>query len=258
MGDQKKETGCDVKSCHVVKTEVEDGVVFFLINVESATESWSVKKRYSQFEELQHTVMSGSLSRKVPAGCELPPKKLKLFTKHTSPTFIEERRVLLENYLKTLLKVKEIAQSPVFTRFLTTDKQENKVVEKKTQKMPDDVEITHVHVPSTRTMSDHVLYQVDVSNARKPQNFSKWTVLKRFTQFADMDALVRASFEGTPAVLEQLPPPPRKEVKILSDHMDDVFIQHRRVLLENYLQKMLIVEEVVRNKDFLAFLGVNL
>ena len=73
-----------------------------------------------------------------------------------------------------------------------------------------------------------------------------------------MDAAVRAAFEDNTEILEQMPPAPRREAKILTDHMDDVFIQQRRVLLENYLQKMLELEEVVRNKDFLQFLGVNL
>eukprot|EP00808_Paulinella_micropora_P000495 g26898.t1 len=287
MGDKEKakEENVDVKSVSVVKADVQDGVVWFLVNVagKEPSDIWSVKKRYSQFEELQSTIQSSALSAKVPKGCELPPKKLKLFTSHTSPAFIEERRVLLESYLQTLLKVKEIGSSAVFTRFLTSDKQEKKVEKKAKQTMPEDVEITHVCVPNTRTMSDHVLYQVDVCNSRKPQNFSKWTVLKRFTQFADMDALVRASFEGNPSILEQMPPPPKKETKLLNDHLDDVFINHRRVLLESYLQKMIQIEElllyvstttacccrailqkriqieeVVRNKDFLFFLGVSL
>jgi len=39
--------------------------------------------------------------------------------------------------------------------------------------------------------------------------------------------------------------------------MDDTFVEHRRVLLQNYLSNMLGVIEVVRNKDFLVFLGVD-
>lgn len=247
----------EIKKASIPDSKVEEGVVFFLINVDSGFDSWSVKKRYSQFEDFQSVLLASPLARKIPPNVGLPPKRLKLFTDHSSPAFIEERRVLLESFLQSLLKVPALAKSEPVVNFLNSDKQVSKAEKKKEAELPDDVEITHIEVPSTRTMSDHVLYQVDVSNSRKPKTFSKWTVLKRFTQFYDMDAAVRAAFEGQEEILAKLPPPPERQFKLFTDHMDDVFIQQRKVLLENYLQRMLRVEEVVRNKDFLQFLGVQ-
>jgi len=247
----------EIKSATVPSHKIEEGVVFYDINVDSPYNSWSCKKRYSQFEELQTSLQQSDLAKKIPPGCELPPKRFKIFISHLSPAFIEERRVLLEAFLKKLVGQKDIASCSIFVKFLTTDKQEIKVEAKKTMDLPEDVEITGVSIPATRTMSDHVLYQIDVTNNRKRKTFSKWTVLKRFTQFFDMDTAVRNAFADKPEILEKMPPPPERKAKLFNDHMDDVFIEQRRVLLDNYLNKMLQCEDVVRNKEFLVFLGVS-
>ncbi len=128
---------------------------------------------------------------------------------------------------------------------------------KETQ-LPEDVEVTSVAIPQTRMMSDHVLYQVDVVNERKRRSFQKWTVLKRFAQFVEMDEALRAAFAHRPDVMSSLPSLPEKVYKVIQDHMDDHFVEKRRVLLENYLQKLLLVTPVLYNTDFLAFLGVSL
>jgi len=235
------------------------GVVFYFINVDgSFNNSWSVAKRYSQFEELHSALLLSDLAKKIPPGCNLPPKRLKLLTSHVTPAFIEQRRVLLEAYLKRLLKVEDIANSSLVTKFLSSDVQKEKEPEvKKKTDLPDDVEVTSITIPATRQMSDHVLYQIDVTNARKDAPFDKWTVLKRFGQFYDMDCAVRAAFLDKLDLLQKLPEPPERKAKIFNDHMDDTFVEHRRVLLQNYLSNMLSVIEVVRNKDFLVFLGVD-
>lgn len=124
--------------------------------------------------------------------------------------------------------------------------------------MPDDVEVTDVKIPSTRTMSDHILFQIDVVNSRKRQSFSKWTVLKRFGQFYEMDQLVRSQLmQEHPEAVERMPFAPNRKSKLLSDHLDPAFVEQRRVLLESYLKKMLTILPVVRNEAFLAFLGVE-
>jgi hypothetical protein len=73
------------------------------------------------------------------------------------------------------------------------------------------------------------LYQIDVVNVRKRKSFSKWTVLKRFGQLYDMDVAVRAEFAEQPTFLASLPPPPERKLKVLSDHMDDGFVEQRRM-----------------------------
>lgn len=240
------------------KSDETAGVVFYFVNVEGSFNTWSVAKRYSQFEELHSALLLSDLAKKLPAGCDLPQKRWKMFTSHVTPAFIEQRRVLLESYLKRLLKVEDIANSSILTKFLSTDVQKEKPAEAKQKtELPEDVEVTSISIPATRQMSDHVLYQIDVTNARKDAPFDKWTVLKRFGQFYDMDCAVRAAFIDRPEFLEKLPEPPERKAKLFNDHMDDTFVEHRRVLLANYLNNMLNSIEVVRNKDFLVFLGVD-
>jgi len=167
--------------------------------------------------------------------------------------------------LKKLTAVDEIAKADAFLKFLTADRVADATTDAKNDakaptldELPEDVEVTGVAIPGTRLMSDHVLYQIDVVNARKRKTFSKWTVLKRFGQFYDMDTLVRASFAENLQVLAAMPPQPQRRAKLFNDHMDSAFVESRRVLLENYLQKMMCVIDVVRNKDFLQFIGVNI
>jgi len=235
-----------------------EGTVYYIINVQGSFNKWSVQKRYSQFETLAADVLAEMAGKPLPAGAELPPKRIKLFTSHVSPAFIEERRVLLEAYLKKLVSVERLARSNCLTRFLTSDRTETAAETKEdVYELPEDVEITGISIPATRSMSDHVLYQIDVTNSRKRKTFSKWTVLKRFGQFFDMDSALRAGYVDQPDILASLPAPPQRKAKLFNDHMDDTFVEQRRVLLENYLNKLLLNEYAVRDKHFLTFLGVS-
>jgi len=259
--DDKNEKSVDkneIKEISVPNGEVTEGVAFYVLNVKThGGEEWSCMKRYSMFEELSTNLQNDSCGRRIPTGLELPPKKIKLFVSHVSPQFIEDRRCLLENYLKRLMKISEIANSQPIKDFMTEDKQTEKKDDKEKVELPPDVEITGITIPTTRTMSDHILYQIDVVNARKRKTFSKWTVLKRFGQFYEMDTAVRVSLEDKPAILETLPPAPQRKAKLIVDHMDDTFVEQRRVLLENYLKLMLSCDAVIRNREFLNFLGVS-
>eukprot|EP00479_Gromia_sphaerica_P004012 TRINITY_DN14753_c0_g1_i1.p1 TRINITY_DN14753_c0_g1~~TRINITY_DN14753_c0_g1_i1.p1 ORF type:complete len:242 (+),score=21.79 TRINITY_DN14753_c0_g1_i1:140-865(+) len=184
-------------------------------------------------------------------------KKIKLFQSHVDEDFIEERRALLDNYLRKLVSIPDIAKSQEIANFLNNDKSEVPAQEQKRaprehnpDDFPEDQEITDISIPSTRTMNDHVLYQIDVSNQRKRRTFSKWTVLKRFGQFHVMDEKVRLDLANRPDVLEAMPVRPSRKAKIWHDHMDDDFIEERRVLLENYLTKLLSIPEVAMNQHF--------
>jgi len=243
----------------VPSSQVIEGVVFYTINVTGNINSWSISKRFSQFEELHSNLLEELMLEELPKGCALPPKKLKLFSSHLSPAFIEERRILLENYLKKLLSMKETNKAKALALFFTTDKTTFYQVQedKDTPDLPDDVEVTHVCIPATRTMTDHVLYQIELTNSRKRKSFSKWTVLKRFVQFYDMDLALRTSFANDPDALAQLPPPPERKSKLWTDHLSPAFVEERRALLENYLKKLIRIEKVVRNPEFLEFIGVK-
>lgn len=255
----------EIKSISVISSKLDaNETVFYIFRVvEAGGNSYLCAKRYSQFESLQSDILASG--RPLPQNAGLPPKRFKLFVTHTTPAFIEERRVLLENFLRKLCQVPDIAQGAPFTAFLGSDREQDTEQTQKieqdqknySQSMPEDVEITGVTIPATRTMSDHVLYQIDLENNKKRQSFSRWTVLKRFGQIYDMDAQLRAEFAGQLHILSAMPQLPARQVKIMTNHLDQAFVESRRVLLENYLSKMLRVVDVVRNRTFLTFLGVD-
>jgi hypothetical protein len=118
-------------------------------------------------------------------------------------------------------------------------------------------ELTGLTIPSFRIMTDHVLYQIDCINNKKRRTFSKWSLLKRFEQFYELDSQLRRYYSITPEILNSLPLVPSKKAKILHDHSDPQFIEQRRILLEAYLIKMLKHQQARKSKDLLQFLGVD-
>lgn len=257
MSSKKK----GVTDVAIPTAELKAGVVYYNIWACMEGAQWKASKRYSEFLGLHEALHNVGIF--VPDSVKIPPKKPKLFVAHSDTGFIEERRVLLENYLKRIMETKGVPTCAPLTEFLGDTQLDQQHYRKPSREVlmmndaPDDVEITGVSIPTTRVMSDHILYRVDVVNIRKRKTFSKWTMMKRFGQFYEMDAMMREEFKDVPSVLEQLPPTPQRRAKLLNDHMSDGFIEERRVLLENYLNKLIRVMPVVRHKDFLSFLGVS-
>merc|ERR1712129_621163 len=62
-----------------------------------------------------------------------PDKRLKLFTDHFNEHFIENRRMLLDNYLQRILANRYLRHSEIFLSFLTPPDNE----EMDTKKLPD-------------------------------------------------------------------------------------------------------------------------
>jgi len=253
MTDTKDE---DKYSITIPSYKLIEGVVFYHIVVHHGAAKWTISKRFSQFEQLQTCIFTDFAV--LPAGCELPPKRMKIFTAHDNPAFIEERRCLLEAYLKRLLTVEKMRKYEPMLQFLDSNREDYNVEESKLSPddLPSDVEITDVRIPATRQMSDHTLFQIDCLNHRKRKSFQKWTVLKRFGQFVDVDATIRASLSEQPEVIARMPAAPERRSKLIYDHLDANFVEQRRVVLENYLNKLLRDPVICRNKTFLTFLGV--
>jgi hypothetical protein len=79
-------------------------------------------------------------------------------------------------------------------------------------------------------------------------------VQRRFSDFDELDCLVRSVFKGH-HLYENLPSLPTKSVKLLTDHLNASFIEERRAKLEAYLRKLCAVPHVVQDPDVLEFLG---
>lgn len=115
--EQSKEL---VHSITVPCGETYNGTVYYTLDVQGTRTRWTVKKRYTQLENLHIDLIQLFLDdANLP---ELPPKKLKLFQSHTSPKFIQERQQLISTYLQRLVHTPKLAKSKRFHDFITTDR----------------------------------------------------------------------------------------------------------------------------------------
>ncbi|KAJ7293639.1 syntaxin [Mycena rebaudengoi] len=75
------------------------------VEIRANPRGWSVWRRYSEFDDL-HAELTKTTGAAPPA--PLPQKhSLSIFRSHTDPKLLEERRIGLETYLRTILSAKE-------------------------------------------------------------------------------------------------------------------------------------------------------
>lgn len=223
--------------------------VYYVINVKIDGDGHVVLKRYKQFEKL-HNKLCKRYNHKLP---HFPVKKVKAFTNHNGSYFVEKRRALLDNYCKKLLQNRQTQQSQEVIQFFSEDKDSNREFQYEViPAFPREQEVTDISIPKYRKMTDHILYTLDVTNEHTGSN---WIVLKRFTQFRDMDKKLRKILPEE--IKERLPKRPKRKSKVWRDHMNPEFIEERRVMMENYLRRVLCVPQVAHSEQFLKFLGVG-
>ncbi|MES1909125.1 MAG: hypothetical protein MHM6MM_001925 [Cercozoa sp. M6MM] len=281
----------------------DEVITYSIVMIGEDGSAWRVWRRYSAFESLRQTLKQHSPNVRVPRLPPKTPKLLvahgnvdvyvsisvstsmyvhmvcvyacmrlclrsmsmPMCTPADSPHLLQERLVLLDNFITRSLAMPTLKSLPAFTAFLTDGGEllENEEADahlpplERPIEFPKTQEITDVRIPSVRHVGDHVIYRIDVSNANKRQSFGQWTVLKRYTQFFAMDEKLRADFRLDVEFLQTMPQLPPRRPKMLSDHMDSEFIEQRRALLEAYLRCMLRVRRIASNATFLEFLGVH-
>jgi regulator of vacuolar morphogenesis len=77
----------------------------YQIDVQAHVRSWSMWRRYSEFDDLHIELTKATGS---PPPCPLPPKhKFSIFRSHSDPALLEERKTGLEAYLRAILSAKE-------------------------------------------------------------------------------------------------------------------------------------------------------
>jgi len=111
-------------------------------------------------------------------------------------------------------------------------------------------EVTTIHIPDHRVAANVVFYEIVVSNDEL-----RWNLWVRYSTFAYLHALMKDLVEGLGDKLKvDLPPFPDKRLKALTNHFSDSFIENRRALLENYVQKINEHRTLRYAEDFLIFL----
>lgn len=248
-------------------------VTYFQVQVaptskDSSIQPFQISKRYTQFEELYNDLLKQFPTAQIPP---LPSKRFKIFVNHSDPGFIEQRRVLLETFMKKISEADDLMGSNHTKLFLETDRTElisSKSEEKgldygyADDKIPSNIgeyvseEVTAVWIPAIKEMSDHTLFQIHCSNGDKNNHadLSEWVSLKRYQDFVELDEKLRANF---PTIVSHFPPLPEKAIRFMTDHNSPAFIEQRRAVLENYLKRMIRIEQVVNDKNFLRFLNAD-
>jgi hypothetical protein len=255
-----------IESSTIIGTKIANEVTHFVIEVRTETKTWCTIKRYSNFEQFHELLLSLIPYESLPVGCVLPGKRLKLWYNHSDRDFLEERILLLDNYMLRCIQLaaKVPSINELFVGFLSTDAI---VIEVPTflptkqrlteHRFQDDSEVTYVEINTVRVVNDHVLYQIDCTNSNLQHDDQRfqWTVLKRFHQFFDLDNMLRSFFSHRPDVTQQFFPLERSN-KFLYDHLDPHFIEQRRLVVECYIQRLLLLEPVLYCEIFLSFIGV--
>jgi len=253
---------------------LKEGPVVYEIHVSNQKCEWNIWHRFQTFQLLHQMLKDFIADERL--NCKLPImpfRHFKLVIDHKSKDFCEERRVLLDNYLKTVLSTKVLRDSSILIGFLSHS-DEGLSDEKVSQEEIDEYErakvenimvtdenddITSVSIPLFRVVgSEYVLYSLSVHNMNKDQEYSQWNVLHRFSEFKDYDTELREYLTlNAPRLLVKLPQLPMKEPKMIRDHFSEDFIEKRRLLLESYIQRVIKVQEFRRYPLTVKFLGVR-
>ncbi len=87
------------------------------------------------------------------------------------------------------------------------------------------------------------MYEVDVSNKKL-----RWNLWFRYEFFDVLHQMMQELVTelSTPENRIILPPFPEKRLKSFTDHFNEHFIENRRMLLENYLQRTLIIQSLFK------------
>lgn len=117
------------------------------------------------------------------------------------------------------------------------------------------VRIPRAHIIGPYTSSESsrgtVLYEINTV-----LNDKETVVRRRFSDFDELDCLVRSVFQGH-HLSSNLPPLPSKHMKLLMDHTTSDFVEQRRIDLEVFLRRLINVPHVTCDPDLLEFLGLQ-
>jgi hypothetical protein len=258
----------NITKVRIPKHHVGEKVVLYEVEVSSKSFIWNMWLRFEEFHKLHSQLLSLAAEYDTKFGSavggkyRLPPfpfKQPKLIIDHKSDKFISERRSLLENYLQRILVSEGFNNYEAFVTFLLPPKNEYEVPAKKSSESPVSVrlsktksdrsraleisgqdEITGISITKSKTLENHTLYHVDLENENKPKSHASWTVLKRYGDVFKFDATLRSEIATKyPECLKLMPTFPPRSSKIFTNHADPVFIERRRVLLNNYCQDLI-------------------
>jgi len=259
----------NITKIRIPKHHVGEKIVLYEVEVSNKSYIWNMWLRFEDFHKLHTQLQSLATEYNSKFGSSdgekyrLPPfpfKQPKFIVDHKTDRFISERRSLLENYLQRILDCEGFKDYEAFITFLLPPRNEYEVPPQKastnspaTRKLCKPKsdrtgaleiswqdEITGISITKSKTLENHTLYHIDLENENKPKTHGSWTVLKRYCDVFKFDANLRSGIAVKyPDCLKLMPTFPPRSSKIFTNHNDPVFIERRRVLLNNYCQDLI-------------------
>jgi len=107
---------------------------------------------------------------------------------------------------------------------------------------------------TTKNDSFQIIAWYEIESIR-PSDGAKTVVHRRFRDFSNLDAEIRAALKGN-HLSSSLPILPGKAIKVLHDHKTPEFIEQRRIDLDVYLQKLFNMPHVPQMYQLQSFLGI--
>lgn len=96
---------------NIPNVEIDNNVIYYVVEIKMNELKWSVKHRYNDFYDLHQTlIVDHGVSKD-----SLPPKKV---INNKCPEFIQMRKEGLETYLRNILNYLKRTMPRIFTNFL--------------------------------------------------------------------------------------------------------------------------------------------
>jgi hypothetical protein len=175
---------------------------------------------------------------------ELPPKRVKNVGDPKSQQFIDDRRDKLQKYFQALVQVPHASTNPHLLKFLgirqpDEEKEQSRVVK---------IQVVEAQIEGKVTFFTVEAYGEE--SETPVRTFS------RFNQFSAFNDQMRIWINTHhPELLESVPTFPMKRIPIIQNHCDPSFVESRRLLLQLYLNKLMILEPVPTSPPLLKFAG---
>lgn len=255
--------------------KLKEGPVVYEVHASNSKCEWNVWHRFQTFT-LLHEMLKDMVQenpgvigeKRLPV---FPTRHVKYLIDHKNKHFCESRRTLLDNYVKKIMEINGLRACTEMIGFLshsdeslskeTVTKEEIAEYEKaKIDKIivaTKDDEVTSVTVKEARVVRhEYTLYQLNVTNVNKDPEFSNWTVMHRYSEFAEFDASLREAFPEL-AAKDIIPQLPMKEPKFVKDHFSVAFVEKRRLLLDSYIKRIARNTKLRRSPLTAKFCGVR-
>jgi len=255
--------------------KLKEGPVVYEVHASNAKCEWNVWHRFQTFT-LLHEMFKDMVEespgvigdKKLPM---FPARHVKYLIDHKNKHFCESRRTLLDNYVKKIMDIPGLRSCTEMIGFLTHSDEslskekvtKEEIAEYEKAKLDEIIvaskedEVTSVCVKEARVVrNEYTLYQLNVTNVNKDADFATWTVMHRYSEFAEYDAALRAAFPELVAK-DKIPQLPMKEPKLVKDHFTAEFVEKRRLLLDSYIKRIAQNTKLRRSPLTAKFCGVR-